>query len=122
MEVVSDSLLSEIVAMSGPELDELDLGVIEVDDTGIVKYFNQGETNFSGVTKEQATGRNFFTQIAPCTNNRLFYGRFKKGIKKESLDHTLPYTYTYKMKPTNVLIRLYRDPESKRNFIVTRLT
>ena len=55
-----------------------------------------------------AEGRNFFTQVAPCTNNRLMFGKFKDGVSKGELDSEFNYTITYKMKPTNVQIRLYR--------------
>jgi photoactive yellow protein len=57
-------------------------------------------------------GKNFFTQVAPCTNNRLFFGRFKDGVSAGELDTEFNYTFTYKMKPTNVVIRLLRDGSS----------
>lgn len=100
-------------------LDTAGFGVIKVDDEGIVEFFNQWESELSGVKKEEAEGRNFFTQVAPCTNNRLFRGRFKKGVRRGELDETFTYTYTYKMRPTLVEVHMYRD-ESGNNWIMVQ--
>jgi len=94
---------------SDEEIDGLPFGVIRVDDEGLIEFFNQYESNLSGMEPEEVMGRNFFTEVAPCTNNRLFRGRFKKGVRRGELDETFTYTYTYKMRPTLVDIRLYRD-------------
>jgi photoactive yellow protein len=68
---------------------------------------------------DDVMGRNFFTQVAPCTNNRLFRGRFKKGVRRGELDETFTYTYTYKMRPTLVDVHLYRD-EAGNNWITVQ--
>lgn len=91
------------------QLDQAPFGIIQVDDEGTVEFFNQYEAELSGMDPDDVTGRNFFTQVAPCTNNRLFRGRFKKGVRRGELDETFTYTYTYKMRPTLVDVHLYRD-------------
>ena len=94
---------------STEELNAARFGIIKVDDEGEVQFFNKYESDLSGVAPHEAEGRNFFTQVAPCTNNRLFRGRFKQGIRRGDLDATFTYTYTYKMRPTLVDVHLYRD-------------
>jgi len=101
------------------QLDDASFGIIQVDDDGVVQFFNQYESNLSGVDPEDAVDRNFFTQVAPCTNNRLFRGRFKKGVRRDELDETFSYTYTYKMRPTLVDVHLYRD-EAGHNWIMVQ--
>jgi photoactive yellow protein len=91
------------------QLDKAPFGIIQVDDEGTVEFFNQYEAELSGMDPDDVVGRNFFTQVAPCTNNRLFRGRFKKGVRRGELDETFTYTYTYKMRPTLVDVHLYRD-------------
>lgn len=104
--------IGEILRHQDPDtLDNAGFGVIKVDDEGIVEFFNKWESELSGVKKDEAEGRNFFTQVAPCTNNRLFRGRFKKGVRRGELDETFTYTYTYKMRPTLVEVHMYRDEE-----------
>ncbi|MFO8232950.1 MAG: PAS domain-containing protein [Longimonas sp.] len=104
-----DALDEKLAAASYDALNQVDFGIIQVDDDGEILFFNQYESELSGVLPEDAVGQNFFTEVAPCTNNRLFRGRFKKGLHKSDLDETFTYTYTYRMRPTLVTIHLYRD-------------
>lgn len=101
------------------QLDNAPFGIIKVDDEGEVEFFNQYESELSGMDPEEVLGRNFFTQVAPCTNNRLFRGRFKKGVRRGELDETFTYTYTYKMRPTLVDVHMYRD-EAGNNWITVQ--
>ena len=41
--------------------DSLDFGVVEVDDTGAIKIYNQYEGNLAGIQPASALGKNFFT-------------------------------------------------------------
>jgi photoactive yellow protein len=101
------------------QLDNASFGIIQVDDEGIVEFFNQYESELSGMDPDEVMGRNFFTQVAPCTNNRLFRGRFKKGVRRDELDETFTYTYTYKMRPTLVDVHMFRD-EAGHNWITVQ--
>lgn len=107
-----DDLVNKLRHASDEQLDNAPFGIIKVDDEGTVEFFNSYEAELSGMDPEEVEGRNFFTQVAPCTNNRLFRGRFKKGIRRDELDETFTYTYTYKMRPTLVDVHLYRDDAS----------
>lgn len=101
------------------QLDAADFGIVGVDDEGVVEFYNQYEAELAGVTPEEAMGRNFFTQLAPCSNNRIFLGRFKSGVRSNQLDESFTYTFTYKMRPTLVDIRLYRDSTGS-NWVLVR--
>jgi len=115
-----DDSVGEQLRRADPEtLDGAGFGVIKIDDEGVVEFFNRWESELSGVKKEEAEGRNFFTQVAPCTNNRLFRGRFRKGVRRGELDETFTYTYTYKMRPTLVEVHLYRDADGN-NWIMVQ--
>lgn len=104
-----DDLGEKLRHASQEQLNDTSFGIIQVDDDGVVQFFNQYESELSGVDPAEAMGRNFFTDVAPCTNNRLFRGRFKDGVRRGDLDETFTYTYTYKMRPTLVDVHLYRD-------------
>lgn len=101
------------------ELNAASFGIISVDDEGSVEFFNEYESELSGMDPDEVKGKNFFTQVAPCTNNRLFRGRFKKGVRRGELDESFTYTYTYKMRPTLVDVHLYRD-EAGNNWITVQ--
>lgn len=120
MSFVSQDTLAKLGKLSRDEADKTEFGIVKVDTTGKVLLYNQYESKLAGVAPSQAEGRNFFTDIAPCTNNKLFMGRFLQGVEKGELDASFNYTFTYKMKPTNVQIRLFHDKSSKSNWIFVK--
>jgi photoactive yellow protein len=114
-----DDLADVLGTVPEAALDDAPFGIVQVDDDGVVQFYNQYESDLAGVDPEDAVGRNFFTQLAPCSGNRLFHGRFKKGVKKNELDERFTYTFTYKMSPTLVDVRMHRDDEG-RNWVLIR--
>ena len=122
MSFVDSSTLTTLPALDQHQADALDFGVVKVDNDGNVLLYNKWESDMAGVPVASAMGKNFFTQVAPCTNNRLFFGRFKDGVSAGNLDTEFNYTFTYKMKPTNVVIRLLRDGSSTNWVFVAKRT
>jgi photoactive yellow protein len=120
MSFVSDEVLYKLNNLTEKEADELAFGVVRVDDQGIIDLYNQYESEISKLTSNEVVGKNFFLTVAPCTNNRLFKGKFDSGVNNNSLDVEFLYTFTYRLRPTNVAIHLYRHPESKTNWIFTQ--
>lgn len=115
-----DGIGDQLHTFSDDELDEAPFGIIRVSDEGEVEFFNRYESQLSGVDPSEAIGSNFFTQVAPCSNNRIFRGRFKEGVRKGELNEKFTYTYTYKMKPTLVDVRLRRDDEGNNWILVQK--
>jgi photoactive yellow protein len=108
-----DNLGTKLPDADADTLNSVDFGVIRVDDDGTVEFFNRYESELSGVDPDDAVGKNFFNELAPCSNNRLFRGRFKNGVRSGEMDERFTYTYTYKMRPTLVEVRLYRDQQGQ---------
>ena len=117
MSFVPANLIDQLATLNRDNADAQPFGVVQIDDQGVVKLYNKWESDMAAVPVSSAEGKNFFTQVAPCCNNRLVYGKFKEGIAKGELDSEFNYTFTYKMKPTNVAIRLYRHTGSKTNWV-----
>ncbi len=111
-------LVETLPALTREEIDELPVGVIRLDDEGTVELYSAREAAFSGLAVDEVEGRNFFLEIAPCTNNGIFLGRFRRGIATDHLDLTIDYTFTYRMRPTPVRVHLYRDRASATNWVV----
>ncbi len=114
---VPAELFGLLGTLSRHDADACDFGVVKVDDTGRILLYNRSQSELAGVAPSSAEGKIFFTQIAPCTNNALFFGTFKKGIAAGSLNVCFPYTFTFKMKPTNVKVHMYRDQASRTNWV-----
>ena len=112
------SFYEQLPLMSPDALDALDVGVIQLDDEGCILQYNAKEAVFSGYSAREVLGRLFFVDVAPCTNNRLVFGRFREGVRSGRLNHSIPYTFTYVMEPTIVLLQLFRDSRTATNWLV----
>lgn len=113
---VPAELFNMLGNLSRADADACDFGVVKLDDAGNVQMVNRYQSELGGVPVPQFEGKHWFTRIAPCTNNALFFGTFKKGIAAGALNVCFPYTFTFKMKPTNVKVHMYRDQASGTNW------
>jgi len=118
--IASHSEIRELAKKNQDELDKLEYGVVQVDDTGIIKTFNRYEAELGQVQQAAVIGKNFFTQVAPCTNNRLFVGKFKEGVAANLLDTTIPFVFTYKIRPTSVEVQMFRDSVAHTNWVLVK--
>jgi len=105
----SPTELAALNTMSPAQVDSLPYGAVKIDDKGTISVYNRYESELGGIAPSHAIGRNFFTDIAPCTNNKVFRGCFAKGVEQGSADCVFTYTFTYRMKPTEVKVHLYRS-------------
>jgi photoactive yellow protein len=92
--------------MSAEDLDKLAYGMIQLDATGRILNYNALESKLASLRKEDAIGKQFFTEIAPCTRVQEFYGRFKEGVIRESLDTSFRFHFAFKQNPRDVTVRL----------------
>lgn len=63
------------------ELDALPYGLIVLDSTGEVAFYNETEARLAGFERNRVVGRNFFEEVAPCTQVKGFQGRFEQFVK-----------------------------------------
>mgnify|MGYP006268170705 CR=1 FL=1 len=114
---VPPELFAKLGSMSQADADSCGFGVIKLADDGTIELYNRWQGELAGVQPQAVTGKNWFTQVAPCTNNGLVFGQFKKGVAAGNLNAVFPYTFTFKMKPTNVKLHLYRDQNTSTNWV-----
>lgn len=63
-------------ALGDEELDALPFGVIALDEAGRIARYNMAEARFARLDRAQVVGRSFFGEVARCTDNPEFHGRF----------------------------------------------
>jgi photoactive yellow protein len=108
-----DQLLDSVDLMTPEELDRLPYGMIQLDATGRILNYNAVESKLASLSKEDAIGKQFFTEIAPCTKVQDFYGRFKEGVIRESLDTSFRFHFAFKQNPRDVTVRLLYSRRSR---------
>lgn len=104
-----DGLAETLRNASVDALHQAAFGIIQVDDRGVVTFYNRFEQRFSGRSPEDTLGRSFFDEVAPCTRGRVFQGQFEQGLAKGELDVSFSYTFTYRIRPTLVDVRMLVD-------------
>ena len=89
------SKLLGVPLLSKEEVSALPYGAIELDAAGTILSYNSAEAELSGRDSARVIGKNFFTQVAPCTAVSEFQGRFleflRSGQGPQSFSFTFPF-------------------------------
>lgn len=112
MEIVrfgSDDIDNILANLSEEDLDSLAFGAIQLDRQGTVLSFNAVESEITGRDPAAVKGKNFFTEVAPCTNTDEFAGAFRTGVETGSLNTLFEYVFDYEMRPTKVQVHMKRS-------------
>jgi len=86
--------------------DRMQFGIIELDFSGTIIAYNMGETKVSGRNAVDMIGKNFFTDMAPCTKTPEFYGRFKAGVASGTFSARFDYLFDFEMEPRAVRVSM----------------
>ena len=114
-------LLDSLEAVSLTELDQAGFGLVVMDRDGLVLGYNERESRLSGLPPASVTGRHFFTEVGPCTNNFMVAQRYADaGAGGDELDEQLDYVFTFRMAPTPVRLRLLAREGSARQYLAVQ--
>ena len=108
-------LVAALDAATDAALDALPFGVIGFGPDGLVTRYNSTESQGAGYSAERVMGRHLFVDVAPCINNYLVAQRFEDEV---TLDAQLDYTFTFRVRPTPVRLRLLRSPSLATRYVV----
>jgi photoactive yellow protein len=112
--------LEAIDMMSEKELDGLPFGAIRLDKEGKVLSYNATEAKLTGRDPKRVIGRNFFTDVAPCTNVQAFAGRFREGVAKGTMHEIFPYRFDFQMAPRDVTVTLFYSQQTESAWVFVR--
>lgn len=95
-----------LAKMNSAQLNKLAFGAIELDASGRIIKYNAVEGAITGRDPQTMIGKNFFTEVAPCTNRPEFKGVFDTGVRSKNLNVLFEYVFDHQMKPTKVKIHM----------------
>ena len=96
------------------QLDELPFGVIELDENGTVTAYNRAEAALAQTSVEKVLGRNFFTEVAPCTAVKEFEGRFRRFVHSDEKLESFTFTFSFRDGPVGVeIFMLHCDEQAE---------
>ena len=108
-------------ALNEAQLDQLTFGVIGFDAGTAVRRYNTTESKFAGLSPERVLGHPLFTVVAPCMNNFMVAQRFEEAAERgETLDATIDYVLTLRMRPVKVQLRLIAAPNALSRYVLVR--
>jgi photoactive yellow protein len=108
-------------AASADELDALSFGVIHFDADWVVQRYNRYEQVNTGLRQERVLGMEVFTQLAQCMNNFMVAEKFVAAKAAAfALDETIDYVLTWKMKPTQVKLRMLCRPSVAGGYVLLK--
>ncbi len=114
-------LHGHLAQLSPEQLDRLDFGVIGFDADTVVRQYNQTESEAAGLTAARVVGQPLFTNVAPCLNNFMVGQRFEDAQDEGStLDDTIDYVLTLRMRPVKVKLRLLAAPDSDKRYVLVQ--
>jgi len=108
--------------LSPLELDQLPYGVIVLDENDIVVAYNQHEENLARLSRHDAIGRNFFHEIAPCTNVReisTWIGKMRR--EKRTVTKQLDFVFLFPFGREFVNLSIAVDASLKTTTILVRV-
>jgi len=103
---VSREVLAQPLTVVPAEVfDGLPFGVIRLTGDGVVEAYNDTEAQHARRSARSVIGRNFFTEVAPCTNVRAFAGRLAR-MRGCGVPATERFSFAFRMPWTSVVVRL----------------
>lgn len=112
--------LERIDRMDVEELDALPFGAIRLDRDGNILSYNMTESRLTGRDPKRVMGRNFFRDVAPCTNVQAFAGRFRDGVAKKDMHVIFPYRFDFQMAPRDVTVTLFYSRQTDTAWVFVR--
>ncbi len=108
------NILSQLEAANEAQLDGESFGIVKMDHSGKVIEYNASQSKFTGMSKGNVKGKHFFSEVAPCTNNFMVSQKYDGNAQ---LDESVDYTFTLKMQPTPVKLRLLKNDKHQYLFV-----
>lgn len=103
---MNNSLAQDAPQIDFVTLDLLPYGVIVVNQGGTVIFYNAREEQIAGRQKSDVIGKNFFTEVAPCTQVGEFYGRFSETMESVGGIANFHFRFPFPDRPREVEISL----------------
>ena len=105
-------MLDDLSALSAAEIDALPFGYIALAPDGTIRKYNRYEADLARKDPQEVLGRNFFQEVAPCTQVQGFEGRFRDFASGAVPDPTLAFDFDFRFRhgTQKVRIGLVRSP------------
>ena len=101
-----------LTALTPSEIDDLPFGYIALTRDGTILRYNRYEASLSRLDPRSVIGKNFFSEVAPCTQVKEFEGKFRAFANRDSGPAMLSFDFVFAFRHglQNVRIGMVRSP------------
>jgi photoactive yellow protein len=106
------------------ERNKLPFGCVMLDKTGKILEYNMAEASISGVNQEDVVGKNFFLDVAVCTQRPEFYGLFRQAMDNSGFINSI-FNYEFQNalyaavhEPVKVRVHMFSSQDTRGRPIV----
>lgn len=110
---------SDLTKLNPAEFDALPFGMIQLDAAGMVKAYNAWEARLARREAKDVIGKNFFTDVAPCTNVASFRGKLDELAQHGEKTYIFDYDFLFPWGTRRVRIRFVVESSDERWVLVT---
>lgn len=110
-------ILRTLATATAEELDSADFGIVKMDSSSRVVFYNTCESKQAVLAKDKVIGRRFFAEVAICANNHLVADRYEEEAE---LDTTIDYVFSFEMRRTEVQLRLLKSADYPYRFLLVK--
>jgi len=109
-----------VTELTEAQLDAQPFGVIRLARDGTVLSYNLYEEKIARMRREDVVGKNFFSDVAPCTRVKEFFGRFIDGVEQREMNVTFGFLFAFKHQHRNVDVSLYYKKSDDSIWVIVR--
>lgn len=106
-------------AMTEQSFDTLPFGTIMLDRHGTIKVFNQWEATLARRKQASVIGKNFFRDIAPCTDVMEFRGRLEEMSPEVMPTRLFDFVFNFAWGKRAVRVRFMVNSQDERWVFIT---
>lgn len=108
-------MTQETLTLSAEEIDALPFGFVALAPDGTIRKYNRYEADLARKDPAEVLGKNFFRDVAPCTQVKEFEGRFRSFVESEDESPTMSFDFVFDFRhgAQKVRIGFVRTPMEK---------
>lgn len=113
--------VEDLGSLTRDDLDCLPFGIVRLDEHDVVIAYNRAEASMAHLDRERVMGRNFFREVAPCTDVRELAGWIREARRTgESARTELDFVFRFPFGEKLVSIVLAHDAHSRATTLLVR--
>ncbi len=115
-----DMPVTDMHALDSEDVNRLPFGLMELTRMGVVRRYNVTEAEMAGLAVDSVLGKDFFREVAPCTQATEFEDRWRELLASGGGDADFEFVFRFQRGHRLVRIRMIVEDDGDRNLILVQ--